>query len=43
MGKPQKIKKWYKEGLWTRQQVLDAIGKWLTEEEAEEILSTDEE
>ncbi len=34
-----KIKKWYEEGFWTRQQVLDAVDKWITNEQAIEILA----
>ena len=36
----EKIKKWYKQGLWTAQMVQDAVmKKKLTAEEAAEILS----
>lgn len=36
----EKIKKWYKQGLWTAQMVHNAVTKGkLTAEEAEEILS----
>ena len=38
MDKFQKIKQWYDTGLWTKQQVLDAVGRWITNEEALEIL-----
>lgn len=35
----EKIKKWYKQGLWTEQMVLNAVGKGiLTEDQADEIL-----
>ena len=35
-----KIKKWYKQGLWTEEMVRNAVGKGiLTEEQAEEILA----
>ncbi len=35
----EKIKKWYKQGLWTEEMVLNAIEKGvLTEEQAAEIL-----
>ena len=35
----EKIKKWYKQGLWTEEMVRNAVGKGiLTEEQAEEIL-----
>lgn len=32
------VKTYYKRGLWSKDRVLKAIGKWITEEEAEEIL-----
>jgi hypothetical protein len=36
----EKIKKWYKQGLWTKQMVLNAIAKnVLTESQASKILS----
>ena len=36
----EKIKKWYKQGLWTEDKVLNAVSKGkLTEEEAKKILS----
>lgn len=35
----EKIKKWYKQGLWSEEMVRNAVGKGiLTEEEAAEIL-----
>lgn len=35
----EKIKKWYKQGLWTEEMVQDAVNKGiLTEDEAAEIL-----
>ena len=35
----EKIKKWYNQGLWTEEMVLNAVTKGiLTEEEAVEIL-----
>ena len=38
----EKIKKWYKQGLWTAQMVQDAVTKGkLTADEAAEILSAD--
>ena len=38
----EKIKKWYKQGLWTAQMVRNAVEKGkLTEAEAAEILSSD--
>ena len=40
----EKIKKWYKQGLWTAQRVQNAVTKKkLTEAEAAEILSADTE
>ena len=38
----EKIKKWYKQGLWTAQMVQNAVKKGvLTAEEAAEILASD--
>ena len=38
----EKIKKWYKHGLWTAQMVQNAVKKGvLTADEAEEILAAD--
>ena len=40
----EKIKKWYKQGLWTEQMVMNAVEKGvLTEEQKIEILSEKEE
>lgn len=40
----EKIKKWYKQGLWTEQMVMNALSKGvLTEAQAEEILLVEEE
>ena len=37
----EKIKKWYKQGLWTAEMVQNAVKKGiLTADEAEEILSS---
>ena len=36
----EKIKKWYKQGLWTEEMVLNAVNKGvITEEQAKEILA----
>lgn len=36
----EKIKKWYKQGLWTAEMVMNAVGKGIiTEEQAKEILN----
>ena len=36
----EKIKKWYKQGLWTAEMVMNAVAKGLiTEEQAKEILN----
>jgi hypothetical protein len=37
--KYEKVKSYYDRGLWKKQQVLNAVGKWITEEEAEMILN----
>lgn len=35
----EKIKKWYKQGLWTAEMVQNAVGKGvITQEQANEIL-----
>ena len=33
------VKRYYDEGLWNETMVRNAVGRWITEEEAEEILS----
>lgn len=33
----EKIRVWYKKGLWSKEMVLDAVPKMITEEEYEEI------
>lgn len=39
----EKIKKWYKQGLWTDTMVLNAVSKGkLTTEEADDILGKEE-
>lgn len=35
----EKVKGYYDRCLWNRQMVMNAVGKWITAEEAEEILS----
>lgn len=32
------VKDYYEKGLWTEQMVRNAVGKWITEAEAQEIL-----
>lgn len=40
----EKIKKWYKQGLWTEEMVMNAVDKGvLTEEQAAEILGQEAE
>lgn len=34
----EKVKHYYESGLWSEDRVRKAIGKWITAEEAEEIL-----
>lgn len=34
----QKVKDYFDRGLWNEAMVRNAVGKWITEEEAEEIL-----
>ena len=39
----EKIKKWYKQGLWTEKMVLDAVEKSvITQEQSAEILCKEE-
>ena len=39
----EKITKWYKQGLWTEEMVLNAVQKGvITEQEANEILDKEE-
>lgn len=33
----EKVKKYYDDGLWTFNRVCNAVGKWITKEELEEI------
>lgn len=33
----EKVKRFYKEKLWSKQRVKNAVGRWITEEEYEEI------
>lgn len=37
-AKFERVKAYYDKGLWNRQMVLNAVGKWITTEEAAEIL-----
>ena len=34
----QKVKDYYNKGLWNKKMVLNAVGKWITQEEADTIL-----
>ena len=38
----EKIEKWYQQGLWTEQMVLNAVGKVLTSEQAHDIINKKE-
>lgn len=38
----EKIKKWYRQGLWNEKMVNNAVGKLITEEEAISILNKQE-
>lgn len=40
-AKFEKVKWYYDSGLWTAQMVQNAVSKWITEAEAEEIISSD--
>lgn len=34
----EKVKRYYESGLWTKEMVLNAAGRWITEAEAKEII-----
>ena len=38
-AKYELVKKYYDEGLWNEQMVKNAVGRWITEEEYNEIVS----
>lgn len=38
-AKYELVKKYYDEGLWNEQMVKNAIGRWITEKEYNEIVS----
>ena len=35
--KYEQVKKYYDSGLWTKKQVYNAVGRWITNEEYEQI------
>ena len=35
------VKSYYDSGLWSEQRVRNAVGKWITQEECDEILNAD--
>lgn len=35
----EKVKNYYIRGLWSEERVLKAVGKWITQEECDEILA----
>ena len=37
----EKVKNYYDNGLWSEERVRAAVGKWITEEEAEEIIGAE--
>lgn len=37
----EKVKEYYESGRWNRQMVLNAVGRWITQEEADIILGID--
>lgn len=39
----EKVKNFYDNGLWNKTMVQNAVGRWITEAEAEEILGEDTE
>ena len=38
MSKYEKVESYYKRGIWTKDMVWDAVGRWITEEEYETIV-----
>ena len=38
-AKFEKVKGYFDAGLWTEEMVRNAVGKWITAEEAEEIIT----
>lgn len=40
MTKFEKVKDYFDKGLWNKEQVKKSIGKWITEEEYNEIVKT---
>ncbi len=38
----KKVKSYYERGLWNKARVLAVVGKWITQEEYEEIVGDDE-
>lgn len=34
----EKVKSYYDEGFWTADMVMNAVGKWIAEKEAKEII-----
>lgn len=34
----QQIKEWYENGFWSKKKVYNAVGRWITAEEYEEII-----
>ena len=41
-AKFEKVKNYFNKGLWNEKMVRDAIDKWITAEEAEEIINGEE-
>lgn len=35
----ERVRNYYRKGLWTADMVRSAVGRWITADEAEEILS----
>lgn len=36
----ERVKSYYDDGLWNRKMVENAVGRWITEDEKDEILGT---
>lgn len=41
MSKFEKVKSYYERGVWTKEMVRNAVGRWITEQEYKEITGDD--
>lgn len=42
-AKYAKVRSYYQSGLWTEDKVMDAVDKWITQEDANEIIGESKE